>query len=79
MDRDVDQAAPQYAELSDEQLSELEKVVKDFVSNVEGAGIETLDTILPMMGHGSHFNDMPKIEGDGDTGIPVVGRRTVPK
>jgi hypothetical protein len=59
MDRDDARTSPHYGELSAEQLSELERVVKDFVSNVEGAGIESLDKILPMMGHGSHANSAP--------------------
>jgi hypothetical protein len=60
MDRDSEPAAPQYGELSAEQLSELESVVKDFVSNVEGTGLKDLERILPMMGHGSHMNSVAK-------------------
>lgn len=61
MDRDDARVAPRYGELSAEQISELESIVKNFVSNIEGAGIESLDKILPMMGHGSHNNDSPQI------------------
>lgn len=64
MDRDDARPAKHYDELSADQLSELENVVKDFVANVESAGMESLDRILPMMGHGSHANAHIVAEGD---------------
>jgi hypothetical protein len=75
MDRDDALGATQYGELSAEQLSELENVVKDFVANVEGAGIEGLDKILPMMGHGSHENKPAVVEGDNDILAPTSNKK----
>jgi hypothetical protein len=75
MDRDDARAAPQYGELSAEQLLELESVVKDFVSNVGDTGIEGLDKILPMMGHGSHENKPPQVEGDNDILTPTAKKK----
>lgn len=46
-----------YADLTPDQLLQLEDLVKNFISNVKAANIEPLETMLQMMGHGSHVNN----------------------
>ncbi|HEU4358689.1 MAG TPA: hypothetical protein VFR54_09555 [Xanthobacteraceae bacterium] len=46
-----------YDDLTPDQLLQLEDLVKNFISNVKAANIEPLETMLQMMGHGSHVNN----------------------
>jgi hypothetical protein len=46
-----------YDDLTPDQLLQLEALVKNFISNVKAANIEPLETMLQMMGHGSHVNN----------------------
>jgi hypothetical protein len=48
-------AVPQ-SEWSPEQISKLEEIVRDFVTNAEGANIQPLGSTLALAGHGSHNN-----------------------
>jgi hypothetical protein len=62
-----------YDDLSPDQLLQLEDLVKNFISNVKVANIEPLETMLQMMGHGSHvsdsksFRERPLQNEDGDS------------
>ena len=46
-----------YDDLTPDQLLQLEDLVKNFILNVRAANIEPLETMLQMMGHGSHVNN----------------------
>ena len=46
-----------YDDLTPDQLLQLGYLVKNFISNVKAANIEPLETMLQMMGHGSHVNN----------------------
>ena len=46
-----------YDDLTPDQLLQLEDLVKNFISKVKAANIEPLETMLQMMGHGSHVNN----------------------
>ena len=56
-DRSFDTAADE-TELSTEQVSALEQVVKNFITGAKDANMDPLEPILTVMGHSSHLNDM---------------------
>ena len=51
-------AVTQQTELSPEQISKLEGIVKNFITNAEKANIQPLGPALALMGHGSHNNEV---------------------
>jgi len=63
-----------YDDLTPDQLLQLEDLVKNFISNIKAANIEPLETMLQMMGHGSHasntksLRERPLQNEDGDSG-----------
>ena len=48
---------PPLAGFSPEQISKLEEILKNFITNAEAANIQPLGPALALMGHGSHNND----------------------
>jgi hypothetical protein len=48
---------PPQTELSPEQISKLEEIVKNFITNAQAAKIQPLGSTLALMGHGSHNNE----------------------
>jgi TAT (twin-arginine translocation) pathway signal sequence len=49
-------AVPQ-TEWSPEQVSKLEEIVRNFITNAQDANIQPLGSTLALMGHGSHNNE----------------------
>ena len=49
--------APSEAEFSPEQISKLEGIVKNFITNAKAANTQALGDTLALMGHGSHNNE----------------------
>ncbi len=50
-------AVPTQGEFSPEQISKLEEIVKNFITNAKAANIQPLGSSLALMGHGSHNNE----------------------
>ena len=44
-------------EFSPDQISKLEEIVKNFVTNAQGSNIQPLGPALALAGHGSHYNE----------------------
>ena len=44
-------------DFSPEQISKLEEVVKNFVTNAKATNTEPLGSALALAGHGSHYNE----------------------
>jgi len=49
--------APSETEFSQEQISKLEEIVKNFITNARAADTQPLGSTLALMGHGSHNNE----------------------
>src|SRR5207253_9970220 len=48
---------PSQSEWSPEQISKLEEIVKNFITNAQASNIQPLDSCARLMGHGSHNNE----------------------
>ena len=49
--------APSETEFSSDQISKLEEIVKNFITNAKAADTQPLGSTLALMGHGSHNNE----------------------
>ena len=46
-----------FSQFSQEQISKLEEIVKNFITNARAADNQPLGSTLALMGHGSHNNE----------------------
>jgi hypothetical protein len=53
----VASAVQTQTEFSPDQISKLEEIVKNFVTNAQGSNIQPLGPALALAGHGSHYNE----------------------
>ena len=57
MDGHLGDTVEDLAELSSDEISALEQVVKNFITSAQAVTMDPLEPILTVMGHSSHLND----------------------
>ena len=60
MDAYTEQLCDDQVEVSCNEISKLEEILKNYITNAQAANIEPLAPILTMMYHSSHNNDHPE-------------------